>query len=157
MKFSTREDVEVPIDVVFQALSDFDGFERRALRRGADVERTDTLQANGVGMEWKVGFKFRGRDRTLLPKVTQYDPPNSMEVVSTSGGLEVVLGVELVDLSPARTRMSVGLEMKPNTLSARLLVQSMKLAKANLTKRFKVAVADYAETIERDHKGVVVG
>ena len=53
--------------------------------------------------------------------------------------------------------MAVGLEVKPNSLSARLLVQSMKLAKSNLTKRFKVAVADYAETIERDHRGVVVG
>ncbi|MEM1301001.1 MAG: SRPBCC family protein [Pseudomonadota bacterium] len=157
MKFSTREDVEVPIEAVFQALADFESFERRALRRGAEVERTDGLTEPGVGMAWTVGFKFRGRDRTLLPRVTRYDVPNLMEVISTSGGLDVVLAVELVDLSPARTRMSVGLEMKPNTLSARLLVQSMKLAKANLTKRFKVAVADYAETIERDYRGVVVG
>ena len=43
-----------------------------------------------------------------------------MEVVSTSGGIEVVLVVDLVELSPARTRMAVGLEVKPNSLSARL-------------------------------------
>ena len=157
MKFSTREDVEVPIDVVFTALSDFDGFERRAMRRGAEVERTDNLDAPGVGMSWKIGFKYRGRERTLKPKLTRFDPQSAMEVVSTSGGIEVVLIVDLVELSPARTRMAVGLEVKPNSLSARLLVQSMKLAKSNLTKRFKVAVADYAENIERDHRGVVVG
>jgi len=42
MKFSTREDVEAPVDYVFGQISDFGAFERQALRRGADVRRLDS-------------------------------------------------------------------------------------------------------------------
>lgn len=153
MKLSTREDLEMPIEAVFAAISDFDAFERRAIRRGADIARTDRLAEPAVGMAWDVSFKYRGRTRTMTPKVTKLESPSEMEILSETSGLEALLGVELVSLSPARTRMVVGLEMKPHSLSARLLVQSLKLAKANLTKRFRESVADYASGLEIDHNG----
>ena len=44
--------------------------------------------------------------------------------------------------------MAVALEMSPLNLPARLLVQSLKLAKSTLSKRFKDRVADYARGLE---------
>ncbi len=56
-------------------------------------------------------------------------------------------------LSRSRTRIMVALELKPQNLSARLLVQSLKLAKNSLTKKFKKRVGDYAKDMEdRYHK-----
>ena len=60
MKLSTREDIEAPIAYVFQRVSDFERFERRAMRQGADVSR----RAEGlveIGMIWDIAFEFRGR------------------------------------------------------------------------------------------------
>jgi hypothetical protein len=63
-------------------------------------------------------------------------------------GLEVDMIVELVALSRGRTRLSVDLDLKPKSISARLLVQSLKLAKANLSKKFHLRIADYARDLE---------
>jgi len=148
MKFSAREDVAAEVEKVFAALNDFDGFERQAMRRGAEVQRVDPLTQIGVGMRWKVFFKMRGRRRELDIELTRYDAPNEMVFDINSAGINGTFSVELLALSRNRTRMALALELVPLTLSTRLFIQSLKLAKTSLTKRFKLRVADYAKGLE---------
>ena len=56
MKFVAHEDVEAPIDFVFEQMSDFPALERSALRRGAEVQRVDTVPDKTPGMAWDVAF-----------------------------------------------------------------------------------------------------
>ena len=65
MKQTTRQDVEAPLDFVYQRLTDFDHFERMAMRRGAELERTDRLKTPGVGMAWRLRFTYRNKPRSL--------------------------------------------------------------------------------------------
>ena len=148
MKFSTREDIAASIDQVFDALCDFESFERQAMRRGAEVQRVDPLTQPGVGMKWKAGFDMRGRRRKIDIELTRFDAPNEMIFAATSSGVDAVFTLELLALSRNRTRLSVALEITPLNLSARLLVQSLKLAKSSLTKRFKLRIADFAKGLE---------
>lgn len=148
MKFSAREDVAAPIDQVFAALNDFDGFERQAMRRGAEVQRVDPLTQAGVGMKWKVYFRMRGRRREMDLELVRYDAPNEMVFGVSSAGITGTFTVELLALSRSRTRIALAAEITPLTLSTRLFVQSLKLAKSSLNKRFKLRVADYAKTLE---------
>ncbi|MEM6307898.1 MAG: SRPBCC family protein, partial [Pseudomonadota bacterium] len=60
--------------------------------------------------------------------------------------------IDVLALSASRSRMVVGVDLKPQTLTARLLVQSLKLAKASLTRKFKDRVAGYAADIERQYQ-----
>ena len=154
MKFSTKEDIEAPIDAVFEMLCDFEGFERSAMRRGAEVQRVDKLAVPGVGMMWNAVFEMRGKRRELQIEMVTFDRPNDIALESTSPGLIGQMGFELMALSRSRTRINVELEVKPLTLSARLLVQSMKLAKASLTKKYKVRVAEYAKGMEERYARV---
>lgn len=147
MKFSTREDVEAPIDYVFGQISDFGAFERQALRRGADVRRLDSGPVV-KGSTWDVAFKFRGKDRRMRATLTELDRPNGLQVDTVSPNINGVSQIELVPLSPHRTRIAVSIDMNANTLSARLLLQSLKLAKSNLTNRFKKRVSGFAQDIE---------
>jgi|TARA_R110002049_G_scaffold307712_2_gene509082 hypothetical protein len=148
MKFSTKEDIEAPIEAVFEMLCDFEGFERSAMRRGAEVQRVDTLHKPGVGMSWKAAFQLRGKRRELTIEMVTFDRPNEMVIDSLSTGLAGQMSIELMALSRNRTRVNVALDIKPLNLSARLLVQSLKLAKTSLTKKYKHRVAEYAKGME---------
>jgi carbon monoxide dehydrogenase subunit G len=148
MKFELKEDLAVPIDAVFAEVTDFSSFERSILRRGADVERLDKGQGYGIGSTWKLSFPFRGKEREARSEIVFFDAPNSYRADSVSSGIDVVSVVDLVALSRSRTRLSVTVEMTAKTLSARLLLQSMKLAKGTLNKRFKHRLAEFAKDVE---------
>lgn len=147
MKFSTREDIEAPINYVFAQVSDFAAFERRAMRQGADVIRKPD-DAVAQGTVWDIKFNFRGRDRKAEAVLTLLDQPQAFTIDSASDGLNASTEIELIALSQTRTRVLVSFDLRAKTLTARLLVQSLKLAKSKMTKRFNGRVLDFAEEIE---------
>ena len=148
MKFSTRHDIEAPIDFVFQQSTDFVGFERQALRRGIDVGRADAAGGEGVGMKWNATFTFRGKTRKIQAELTKIEPAQFLQIFFVSGGIRGELDIELLALSRNQTRVKAGLLLKPDTLSARLLIQSLKFAKGNLTARFKTRIQQFGTDVE---------
>jgi len=148
MKFSSREDIEAPIQQVFDMLCEFEYYERSAIRRGIEVRRMDDRVHPGTGMAWAVRFKIRGHQRDMELKLSEYDAPVLMRIRGHTTGLDSDFILDLMALSPQRTRLAVSLDLKPSTLSARLLIQSLKLAKTRLSKRFKQKVAEFAQTLE---------
>ena len=151
MKFSTREDIEAPIGFVFGEVSDFAALERSVLRRGAEVQRIDNRADNGIGMTWDTAFDLRGKRREARLELVEYDPPNALRFATASSSLHGDVTVDLVALSRGRTRLSMEMELKPQNLSARLLVQSLKLAKTSMMKRFEQRIASYARDLEEKH------
>lgn len=148
MIFTTREDIEAPIEAVFDMLCDFESFERSAMRRGAEVQRVDKLTSPGPGMTWNAVFQMRGRRREMQIEMVTFDRPNEMVLESTSPGIVGQMRFDLIALSRSRTRLAVALEVKPLNLSARLLVQSLKLGKGRLQARYNAKVSEYARGME---------
>ncbi len=152
MKFEAREDLEAPIDYVFSQVSDFAALERSLLRRGADVQRTTDKNPAASGITWDTAFDMRGKRRQMQLELTSYEPPALMRFAATSKSLDCNVEVELVALSRGRTRMVLAAELKPRTMSARLMVQSLKLARTNVTKRFEMRLAIFARDMEDRYK-----
>lgn len=148
MKFSTKEDITAPIDRVFAEVSEFGTFERALLRRGIEVERVDKLTEPAVGMTWKSRFPYRGKTRELVSELVGFEAPERLAIQTEMTGLDGWLSLELVPLSLRQTRMAVQLELKPRTLPARLMLQTLRLSKARLTRRFKSGVGSYCRDLE---------
>ncbi|WP_212524892.1 SRPBCC family protein [Actibacterium sp. MT2.3-13A] len=148
MQFTAKEDIAAPIEAVFAAATDFETFERGLLRRGVEVMRTDSLSRPGPGMGWEARFEFRGRPREVTVDLLRADPPEGLELAAESAGVRGQMTVDLVALSPRQTRMQVTLVLKPRTLPGRMLVQSMRLAKGSLLKRYRKGVRKFAREIE---------
>lgn len=148
MQVTAVEDVAAPIQQVFSELTNFESLERQALRRGMDVKRSFRSAVPEKGEGWTVRFRFRGKEREAKIALEAFDAPQYLEFSGVSGGLETLSQIELVPLSPNRTRVNVVFKMAAKTLSARLLVQSFKLARSNINKRFKARMAGFAREIE---------
>ncbi|WP_019956054.1 SRPBCC family protein [Yoonia vestfoldensis] len=151
MRISTHTDIDAPIDHVFAGVSDFATFERRALREGVSVLRQDAGQVQ-VGSAWDITVAVRGRDRRFAAALTAMTAPDSYVVTTQSDGLIVITHVDLVALSRSHTRVTVAVDLVARTMTARLLVQSLKLAKARLTARISARVQDYAHRIAEDYR-----
>jgi len=148
MKFTAKEDIEAPIDAVFRAVSDFDAFERSALRRGAQVQRVSQKTYSETLIAWDVTFPFRGKKRKMLAELVEFDSPHRVLFKSMSSGIKGEAVLDLVALSRGRTRLSVVLDFKPKTLAARVMIQSLRIAKNRLNTRYRMRVASFASDIE---------
>ncbi len=148
MELTGREDVDIPIAQAFDLLTDVEVYERSALRRGAEVTRVDSLARPGVGAKWEVSFQFRGKARELDLEMTGFDAPNEVEMKAILQGLETDIKIELVALSRTRTRIQFWSGMRANSLSARLLLQSLKLARSSLNKRMAKRMATLRDDLE---------
>ncbi|MFS4581063.1 SRPBCC family protein [Phaeobacter sp. C3_T13_0] len=148
MNFSSTEDIDAPIAEVFQSISDFESLERTALRRGIDVQRMGDVEHPEKGLAWEIEFQFRAKKRTLHLTLGTYEPVTQIVLSGTGSGTDGALEIDLLALSPQRTRLSVTLSLEPKTLSGRLLVQSLKLAKTKLNRGFKKRVSEFAKQTE---------
>ncbi len=148
MKLATREDIDAPIEAVFEELSDFDSFERAILRRGAEVQRVDDLPAPGPGMAWKTNFAFRGRQREAKIELDEHNHPDRLRASVRTSGFEFDVLIDLVAMSKNRTRMNFALDSRPKTVPARLMIQSLKLARSGMLKRFRKRIGEFASDLE---------
>lgn len=148
MEFSAREDIEAPIEFVFDQVTDFQTFERSIMRRGGDVERVKGGDAPVVGTKWKVKFRMRGKERMVKAEISHVDVPNAMTISVTSKNIDGSMVIELVALSRARTRLIVNVDITAKTIPAKLFFQSMRFARAKSDAKFKAFVTGFAEDVD---------
>lgn len=151
MQLSSRTDIDAPIDFVFASLSDFDGWERAAMRRGADVSRTDKLRAPGIGMGWHVVFRFRGKERIIDLRLTEMAREGKLAFSGKGSMVEGDMSLDLLALSPKRTRLVLHSKVRPLTIAARLFLQSMKLAKGRVQTKLDARMEQLATDLESRH------
>lgn len=152
MKFSTKQDIEAPASFVFAALTDFEGWERAAMRRGADVARTDKMRQAGAGMSWHVAFQFRGRQRKMDLRLLNMIPSSKLEFAALSAAIDATTKVEIVEMSAKRARLHVAANITPLTLTAKLFMQSLRLARARADRKFAQRVQTIVTEIEARYR-----
>ncbi|MFM2354554.1 MAG: hypothetical protein RLZZ528_290 [Pseudomonadota bacterium] len=144
MRFAAKEDINAPVAAVYAALTEFETFERLAMAKGAEITRSG---GPGAGTVWDIGFKLRGRKRQVRATLSAAEAPGGLRFVGASPNLDLVLAVSLVALAQQKTRMNVDFEVTPRTLAARIVLQSARLGKSRLTRKFQKRVHQAAQLV----------
>ena len=147
MQFSSQHDIDAPVGAAFEVLTDFDAIEQGARTRKVDISRLDTLTEKGVGLSWDIGFKFRGKRRELIVDLTEFNRPEAITFTGVSSTFSVEVSVSLSAITATTTRMKTTFEVTPRSLGARLMIQSAKLGKSSLNKKFTARTGQFAKSI----------
>lgn len=148
MKISTRKDIAAQPADVFAKLTDFPAHEAQARGADVDVSRLDDGSAPARAA-WRVAFDYRGRRRRADMAVVTYDPDQQLAIRGAMDGLMALGNVELMDLGDKGTRVFASVDLKPSTMTARILIQSLKLARGALERRLSRRLDRLAVKVER--------
>ena len=144
MKFSAQEQINAPVEDVFAKVANVDHFESLLINRGDKIIRSPE-NSFGVGTTWDARVTMRGKTRKVTMEMIEYTQNECMGFQGGTTGMDILVIMDTMALTPNRTRLKLQIEAKPKTLAARLLIQSAKLAKGRLDKRFKDRFSDYAQ------------
>lgn len=148
MKFTSKGDIDAPLEHVYARMSDFDGWEKAIRKRNATLSRSAGDVAPGT--RWDTKFNYRGKPREITVVLNGIEPQRRLDFTATGASLDAAVTLDLIQLSPKRTRLAVVIEMKPRNLAARLFIQSLRLARGKVQSRIDQRVQQFAtETGER--------
>jgi hypothetical protein len=150
VKFKVSDDVEAPIDWVWEGFTDFAAIEADIRARDAELSRVGDWKEAALGVAWRGSVPVRGKVRTIEARIAGFVPEEQLCVESRIGGMELHYEVVFAPLSAEVTRVSVTLELKASTLSARLLLQTLKIARRKVIQRLEGAVVRQGQAVEAD-------
>lgn len=152
MKLSAKTDIEAPIAFVYASLADHPQWEAEARRRGIEIERPDGTPAQGVGAAWRIEAPFRGKVRKILLTMREMMPHHRLALDFDGQTFEGEMVLELLALSPRSTRMRLVVDLRPKTLSARLFLNTLRLAKARVQGRLDSRLRQFGARIQESHR-----
>jgi hypothetical protein len=152
MKINGKHDVDAPVAFVMQVFADFPGWERAALRRGVDVRRTDRLPEPGPGAKWLTTFNFRGKPRIVEVTLVDLDASGRLVVSFSGKSAQGTATLVPLEMSARRTRISASVDIQARTLAARVLIQSMRLARNRVMRKFEQRLAQFGAEIAARYK-----
>ncbi|KAB7613396.1 SRPBCC family protein [Amylibacter sp. SFDW26] len=148
MNFTSKQDIIAPAEHVFLQLADFDFYESYAMRLGAQVERIDNYEHPQPGMCWNISGVLRGKARNVELTLDSYNPVESLSYLCVSNSLDAIVGFTVIPLSKKETRLKASIDIQAKGLSARVALQSARLAKKTLDRKFDGRIHDFAKKIE---------
>jgi hypothetical protein len=150
MKFKVSEDLDAPQAMVWDQFTDFTGFENDVRGRGATLTRMGNWTQPAQGAEWRGEVTVRGKSRPIAAKITQVVAPELCVIESRIGGMNCHQEMSFVPLSPAVTRVGLVLDLSADTLTARLLLQTLKLARGRVLQRLQAMLARQGNAAEAE-------
>ena len=138
--------------MVWARFTYFSCFEEDARGRGAILNRVGNWTQTVQGVEWRGEVTVRGKSRPITAKVTQLVPQELCIVDSRIGGMNCHQEIIFVPLSTTVTRVALMLDLSADTLTARLLLQTMKLARGRVLQKLQGVLARQGNAVEAAYR-----
>jgi hypothetical protein len=87
LKFRISDDIEAPIDWVWEGFTDFAAIEADIRARDAELSRVGDWKEAALGVAWRGSVPVRGKVRTIEARIAGFIPEEQLRVESRIGGM----------------------------------------------------------------------
>lgn len=148
MEFTSTSQINAARDFVFSQLTDYPQLEAFIVDAGGDITRVDTLGEIGAGMAWHVDGEIRGRQRQIDIVLEEFTDQEHLSYLCDSGSIDTRVTLNARQIAPEKTELTIRIAPVAKNLSARLILQSIKLARRTISKRIDKRMKSFAHLIE---------
>ncbi len=107
------------------------------------------------GTGWSGEIKLRGRARPVSSQITNFIHEEVIVIESQIAGIQTIYELRFQGINPPMSRVSATLELKTTTLSVRLVIQSLKLARGRVLQRMTGYLVRRANEVEAEYRASV--
>ncbi|MCJ8140404.1 SRPBCC family protein [Falsirhodobacter halotolerans] len=150
MKFTSHADIAAPPGFVFADMTDFEGWETAVRKRNTTLSRS----AGPIrpGTTWDARFRLRGKDRAMTITLVSVEPDRRIHLTLVDPSLHVDIVLDLIEVAANASRLAATVDLRPQNLTARLLVQSLRLARGNIQGQLDQRIRTYANRVAQDFR-----
>mgnify|MGYP002152317409 FL=1 len=138
--------------MVWERFIDFSGFEEETRGRGVTLTRVGNWTETAENVEWRGVVTIHGKARPIASRVAQLVAQKLCVIESRIGGMECHYEMNFVPLSTEVTRVALVMDLSAKTLTARLLLQTLKLARSRVLQRLQGLIARQGNEVEAAYR-----
>lgn len=148
MQLSADRTVSAPVAFVFESFSDFVHLENLGIERGIEIDRMDNLLEVGAGMSWHVAGVIRRKRRNIDVALNDYTPCSNLAFRCGGTMMDADIQIQFKEVGASKTEVALVIAPEAKNISARLILQSAKLARRSIEGRLNGRLAEFCENIE---------
>ena len=151
MRLASKTHVAAPVGFLHGRVTDFDHLEALARSFGATVER----QFDGpplVGCIWDLVLTIKQHPRQMQTSLADWVPDQELTFDSQMQGLHIETRVTMAAEGAERSRLNIVIDMRPQTLKARVLLQTLRLARHRIEQGFDSRLEGFATDIGKAYR-----
>ncbi len=148
MELSYQRMINVPQHFAFDRATDFERFEADGFGNLAPFEPRNDIRAPDLGARWRTAAEFQGRPRRFSLELFELSDPGTLVLGNKSEKYDVEARFEFTDAGPDTTDFSFSLSAKAQSITGKLILQTIQLARARIAKSMQLDFDKMAERME---------
>jgi len=152
MELSYSNTINVPQAFAFARATDFERFETEGFGNLAPFEPRNEIRAPKLGARWRTAADFQGRPRRFSLQLLEMEDPGTMVLGNKSEKYDVEARFDFFEAGDGVTEFSFNLNAKAQSITGKLILQTIQLARARIVKSMQLDFDAMGERMEAAYR-----
>jgi len=148
MELSYQNTINVPQAFAFDRATDFERFETEGFGNLAPFEPRNDIRAPALGARWRTAAEFQGRPRRFVLELLEIEDTGTLVLGNKSEKYDVEARFVFAESGDAATDFCFTLNAKAQSITGKLILQTIQLARARIMKSMEADFDKMAERME---------